>query len=230
MRWPIVGRLEASQSQVQICREFNLTPSVVCNLWKQFQNTESIERKPGQGRPRATTARKDLYLFILMRRKRGATASQFSRDLYAATGTGVTGVPVSKRLNERGFFAKRPAVCAPLMSIDRTVRLAWNRVIINSRYLWISTWPIRILKRSIWYLLIIKRSHTTKTLVRSGLHCPGIVAVIGAVVDVQFDDALPPILNALEVEGRKPRLILEVAQHLGENTVRTTVLWMVLKA
>ncbi|GFR20487.1 hypothetical protein TNCT_338741, partial [Trichonephila clavata] len=41
-----------------------------------------------------------------------------------------------------------------------------------------------------------------------------IVAVIGAVVDVQFDDKLPPILNALEVEGRKPRLILEVAQHL----------------
>lgn len=48
-----------------------------------------------------------------------------------------------------------------------------------------------------------------------------IVAVIGAVVDVQFDDNLPPILNALEVEGRKPRLVLEVAQHLGENTVRT---------
>lgn len=48
-----------------------------------------------------------------------------------------------------------------------------------------------------------------------------VVTVIGAVVDVQFDDALPPILNALEVVGRKPRLILEVAQHLGENVVRT---------
>jgi len=45
--------------------------------------------------------------------------------------------------------------------------------------------------------------------------------VIGAVVDVQFDDALPPILNALEVEGHNVRLVLEVAQHLGENTVRT---------
>lgn len=42
-----------------------------------------------------------------------------------------------------------------------------------------------------------------------------IVAVIGAVVDVQFPEDLPPILNALEVSGRKPRLILEVAQHLG---------------
>lgn len=48
-----------------------------------------------------------------------------------------------------------------------------------------------------------------------------IVAVIGAVVDVQFDGNLPSILNALEVEGRKPRLVLEVAQHLGESVVRT---------
>lgn len=42
-----------------------------------------------------------------------------------------------------------------------------------------------------------------------------VVAVIGAVVDVQFDGDLPPILNALEVQNRTPRLVLEVAQHLG---------------
>ncbi|KAJ8705654.1 hypothetical protein PYW08_012700 [Mythimna loreyi] len=48
-----------------------------------------------------------------------------------------------------------------------------------------------------------------------------IIAVIGAVVDCQFDVHLPPILNALEVPGRKPRLILEVAQHLGESACRT---------
>lgn len=45
--------------------------------------------------------------------------------------------------------------------------------------------------------------------------------VIGAVVDVQFDNELPPILTSLEVEGMDHRLVLEVAQHLGENTVRT---------
>lgn len=43
-----------------------------------------------------------------------------------------------------------------------------------------------------------------------------VVAVIGAVVDVQFDGELPPILNALEVANRSPRLVLEVAQHLGK--------------
>ena len=48
-----------------------------------------------------------------------------------------------------------------------------------------------------------------------------ITQVIGAVVDVQFDNELPAILNALETENDGNRLVLEVAQHLGENTVRT---------
>jgi F-type H+-transporting ATPase subunit beta len=48
--------------------------------------------------------------------------------------------------------------------------------------------------------------------------------VIGAVVDVQFEEGLPPILNALEVEGTKHRLVLEVAQHLGDSRVRTIAL------
>jgi F-type H+-transporting ATPase subunit beta len=45
--------------------------------------------------------------------------------------------------------------------------------------------------------------------------------VIGAVVDVHFPDNLPAILNALETSNNGNRLVLEVAQHLGENTVRT---------
>ena len=45
--------------------------------------------------------------------------------------------------------------------------------------------------------------------------------VIGAVVDVQFDGDLPPILNALHTNNGDNRLVLEVAQHLGENMVRT---------
>ncbi|KZX96810.1 MULTISPECIES: F0F1 ATP synthase subunit beta [unclassified Sulfitobacter] len=47
-----------------------------------------------------------------------------------------------------------------------------------------------------------------------------ITQVIGAVVDVQFEDHLPEILNALTTENQGKNLILEVAQHLGENTVR----------
>ena len=48
--------------------------------------------------------------------------------------------------------------------------------------------------------------------------------VIGAVIDVQFDGELPPILNALECDNHGQRLVLEVAQHLGESTVRTVAM------
>ena len=48
-----------------------------------------------------------------------------------------------------------------------------------------------------------------------------VTQVIGAVVDVQFDDHLPEILNALNTDNNGKNLVLEVAQHLGENTVRT---------
>ena len=48
-----------------------------------------------------------------------------------------------------------------------------------------------------------------------------IAQVIGAVVDVAFDGELPPILGALETSNNGNRLVLEVAQHLGENMVRT---------
>ncbi len=51
-----------------------------------------------------------------------------------------------------------------------------------------------------------------------------ITQVIGAVVDVQFDGDLPAILNALETENKGQRLVLEVAQHLGENTVRAVAM------
>src|ERR1700724_149806 len=51
-----------------------------------------------------------------------------------------------------------------------------------------------------------------------------ITQVIGAVIDVQFEGHLPAILNALETTNQGNRLVLEVAQHLGESTVRTVAM------
>ncbi|MEP0325152.1 F0F1 ATP synthase subunit beta [Bauldia litoralis] len=51
-----------------------------------------------------------------------------------------------------------------------------------------------------------------------------ITQIMGAVVDVQFPENLPAILNALETDNHGNRLVLEVAQHLGENTVRTVAM------
>ena len=54
-----------------------------------------------------------------------------------------------------------------------------------------------------------------------------IVQVLGAVVDVQFKEGeVPAILNALETQNDGKTLVLEVAQHLGENTVRTIAMDM----
>ncbi len=51
-----------------------------------------------------------------------------------------------------------------------------------------------------------------------------ITQVLGAVVDVQFEGELPEIMNALETDNHGNRLVLEVAQHLGESTVRTVAM------
>src|SRR5438445_11280278 len=53
-----------------------------------------------------------------------------------------------------------------------------------------------------------------------------IAQVIGAVVDVKFDGALPAIMSALHAQNQGKTLVLEVAQHLGENTVRTVAMDM----
>jgi F-type H+-transporting ATPase subunit beta len=65
-----------------------------------------------------------------------------------------------------------------------------------------------------------KAAATTKAAV-SGTAMGRVSQVIGAVVDVTFEGDLPAILNALEVDNNGNRLVLEVAQHLGENAVRT---------
>ncbi len=67
-----------------------------------------------------------------------------------------------------------------------------------------------------------KAAASNATSPNTGGNLVGKVAqVIGAVVDVSFEGELPPILGALETENNGQRLVLEVAQHLGENMVRT---------
>jgi F-type H+-transporting ATPase subunit beta len=60
-----------------------------------------------------------------------------------------------------------------------------------------------------------------KEMANGAMQAGQVTQVMGAVVDVRFDGELPSILNALETDNHGNRLVLEVAQHLGENTVRT---------
>ncbi|GFV33775.1 transposable element Tcb2 transposase [Trichonephila clavipes] len=74
--------------------------------------------KPGQDHPRPTTAREDRHLSIIATCNRVSKTSRLSRYLYDATGTRVSRVAVSKRLQEKGLLARRPAVCVPLTSTN----------------------------------------------------------------------------------------------------------------
>jgi F-type H+-transporting ATPase subunit beta len=61
----------------------------------------------------------------------------------------------------------------------------------------------------------------TKAVTTDGIATGTIAQVIGPVVDVLFKGAMPAMLTALEVVNHNQRLVLEVAQHLGDNVVRT---------
>lgn len=64
-------------------------------------------------------------------------------------------------------------------------------------------------------------AESTQLTDKTGSKMGSVKAVIGAVVDVYFEGELPPIMTALEVQDHEVRLVLEVAQHLGDNTLRT---------
>ncbi|GFW97766.1 hypothetical protein TNCV_1425291 [Trichonephila clavipes] len=65
-----------------------------------------IRREKARSHPRATTAKEDNHLSIIARHKRDATTTQLSRELYAAIGTRVSRVTVSKRLYARAVCKK----------------------------------------------------------------------------------------------------------------------------
>lgn len=78
IRWRIKEKLEAGHSQVYIYRDFNIMPRVVANLWKQFSDKGSIQRKLVRSGRRAKTLKDDLYLSITVRNKRNGTISQLA--------------------------------------------------------------------------------------------------------------------------------------------------------
>ncbi|GFY28242.1 hypothetical protein TNCV_4395761 [Trichonephila clavipes] len=80
MRWRIVGEIATEDSLKSTFVHNFLKLNIMFNLWKQFQDTRSVKRNPGQGCPRATTSRENLHLSITVRRNRDATVSQ--RILY----------------------------------------------------------------------------------------------------------------------------------------------------
>jgi transposase len=124
-RWRAVGRLEAGQSMGEVANFFNVSHSTIWKLWKQFQDEQTIKRRPGQGRKRITTSQDDRYLMLNAKRKRDITAKRLSDELFAASNIRISRFTVYRRLAEKSLYARRPMVCVPLTSTHRMHRLNW---------------------------------------------------------------------------------------------------------
>ncbi|GFV67557.1 transposable element Tcb1 transposase [Trichonephila clavipes] len=68
LRWRAIGRLETQQSQREVARGHNVSPSVIHRFWQQFLTTDSASKRFSQGRPRAITSADYRYLSLCTQR------------------------------------------------------------------------------------------------------------------------------------------------------------------
>ncbi|GFS62646.1 transposable element Tcb2 transposase [Trichonephila clavipes] len=125
MAWHVIGRLESGQSQRSVADAVGVARSVVARLWNRFQETGNVRRRPGAGRPRATTSTDDRYIQLTAHRNRTENSTQLQRQLLLATGRRVSSQTVRNRLREGGLYARRPMVCIPLTPRHRATRRRW---------------------------------------------------------------------------------------------------------
>ncbi|GFW12365.1 transposable element Tcb2 transposase [Trichonephila clavipes] len=91
-------------------------------IWNRFLKTGSADRRPGQGRRRATTPNEDRYLVLTARRDRNMNATLLQQHLRSATGTTVSTQSVRNRTHGVGLYARRPMVCVRVTSRHRRDR------------------------------------------------------------------------------------------------------------
>ncbi|GFT16291.1 HTH_Tnp_Tc3_2 domain-containing protein [Trichonephila clavipes] len=123
--WRVIGRLESGQTQRSVADTVGVARSIVARMWNRFKETGNVRRRPGAGRPRATTSSYDRYIQLTARRNRTENATQLQRQLLLATGRRVSSQTARNRLHEGGLYARRPMVCIPLTPRPRAARRRW---------------------------------------------------------------------------------------------------------
>ena len=86
MAWRAIGRMEAGQTQQEVVQGIGVCQSWISRLWNRFQRTDTVHRRSGQGRPRATTSRDDHFLFLTTLQNRRHNETQLQSTLLTATG------------------------------------------------------------------------------------------------------------------------------------------------
>ncbi|GFU15933.1 transposable element Tcb2 transposase [Trichonephila clavipes] len=126
-RWRAVGRIEAGQSITDVALFFGVHHSVISRLWKQFQTTQTVVRRPVGGHPRVTTPAEDRYIAIIAKWNRRATTTRVTSIVTASIGKAISTATVRRRLYMNGLYARVPRVCVPLSVQSRGARLKWCR-------------------------------------------------------------------------------------------------------
>ncbi|GFW09768.1 HTH_Tnp_Tc3_2 domain-containing protein [Trichonephila clavipes] len=112
-RWHAVGRIEAGQSIPDVALFFGVHHSVISRLWKQFQTTQTVVRRPVGGRPRVTTHAEDRYIAIVAKRNRRATSTRVTSMVTASIGKTIFAATVRRRLHMNELYAQ-VHLCVPL--------------------------------------------------------------------------------------------------------------------
>ncbi|GFU88587.1 HTH_Tnp_Tc3_2 domain-containing protein [Trichonephila clavipes] len=123
--WRAVGRIEAGQSITGVAIFFGVHHSVISRLWKQFQTTQTVVRRPAGGRTSVTTPAEDQYIAVVAKRNRRATSIHVTSMVTVSIGKDISAVTVRRRLHMNGLYAREPRVCVPLSVQSRGARLKW---------------------------------------------------------------------------------------------------------
>ncbi|GFW12492.1 transposable element Tcb1 transposase [Trichonephila clavipes] len=126
-RWRAVGRIEAGQLITDVALFFGVHNSVISSLWKQFQTTQTVVRRPIGGRPWVTVPAEDRYIAIVAKRNRRATSTRVESMVTASISKAISAATVPRRLHMNGLYARVPRVCVPLSNQSKGARLKWCR-------------------------------------------------------------------------------------------------------
>ena len=121
----VVQMIEDGLSQCRLARYLGVSPSVVNRLWNHYLETGNYNRRPGQGRPRATTGVQERYLRTLALRNRQSRALR--NDFQLATGVRLSNQTVRNRLHNDTLQARRPAT-GPVLTVAHQLNFAQNQV------------------------------------------------------------------------------------------------------
>ncbi|GFX39078.1 uncharacterized protein TNCV_3426641 [Trichonephila clavipes] len=123
MAWRVIGKLESGQTQRSVADAVGVARSVVARQWNRFQETGNVRRRPGAGRPRATTSTDDRYIQLTARRNRTENATQLQRQLLLAKGRRVLkGCPKQYEDNARPHRAR---LVENMLEAETIQRIEW---------------------------------------------------------------------------------------------------------